>query len=156
MKGVPKFKAFNVGLGDVSEEATILRSSFSPSSSLLAMTPLHKELYPKSKDSFEEKIVIKRLDEMLPEMKIEENLFIKMDVQGYEGNVIRGAGKALAQAKLVQVETSFTPLYEGQPLFSDIHDLLHPLGFSYIGNTAQHWNASKNEPLFEDSLFIRQ
>ena len=38
----------------------------------------------------------------------------------YEGKVIEGGKDTLSKASIIQIETSFFPLYEGQPLFDDI------------------------------------
>jgi hypothetical protein len=56
-----------------------------------------------------------------------------MDVQGFEDRVIAGGLRTLERASVLWVETSFVELYEGQPLFADIHDRLRDLGFEYRG-----------------------
>ena len=151
-----KFHAMNVALGETSGTSTIQRSSFHPSSSLRTMAQLHKDLYPKSKDSFEEEIHIERLDDVMKDISVVSPMFIKMDVQGFEDSVIRGGTETLKKASVLQVETSFVPLYENQPLFGDIHNQLTALGFSYRGTTAQHRNPNNGELLYQDSIFIRQ
>jgi FkbM family methyltransferase len=83
MKGDAHFKAWHTALGDTAGSTEIQRSSFHPSSSLLTMAPLHKRLYPKSQDSVTEKIEIKRLDDILRNEKLEKNILVKIDVQGF-------------------------------------------------------------------------
>jgi FkbM family methyltransferase len=156
MSDVKNFTAFNFALGDASGKTEINRSSFSPSSSLLSMSSLHKKLYPKSAGSVKEQITVKRLDDMNNEIKIVGGLLIKMDVQGYEGKVIDGGKQMLKKAEVVIAETSFVSLYENQPLFADIHDLMKSLGFSYRGNTEKHWNNATGEPMYENSVFIKE
>ncbi|MEE8505732.1 MAG: FkbM family methyltransferase [Kiloniellales bacterium] len=56
---------------------------------------------------------------------------LKIDTQGAELDVLRGATKALAGATLVQVEVEFLDLYEGQPLFADIDTFLRGAGFRF-------------------------
>jgi len=155
MSEVKDFKAFNVALGDVSGKMEINRSSFSPSSSLLSMSGLHKTLYPKSAQNVKEEIAVKRLDDMANEIKIEGPLLVKMDVQGYEDKVIEGGKQMLQKAIIVIAETSFVSLYEKQPLFADIHALMKSLGFSYRGNTEKHWNKNTGEPMYENAVFIK-
>ncbi len=150
------FKAFNVALGTYSGESVIQRSSFHPSSSLLPMSTLHKTLYPKSAGMSEEKITVARLDDIARNISIEEPLFIKMDVQGFEAEVIKGGTEMLKRASLVLMETSFVPLYENQPLFGDIHRLMQELGFEYRGRAEAHYNQKTNELLYEDSVFVRK
>lgn len=156
MQGDTKFRAWNVALGAESGEATIQRSSFHPSSSLLPMLNLHKELYPKSAGSSEEKIIVARLDDIAADIEIEQPLFIKTDVQGFEAQVISGGQQTFSKAQAILIETSFVPLYEGQPLFSDIHAQLTQLGFEYRGRGDTHYNPHTKELIYEDSLFIKK
>jgi FkbM family methyltransferase len=58
--------------------------------------------------------------------------FIKLDVQGAELDVLRGAGSLLRQAVGMEVEVEFVPLYEGQPLFADIDGFARDQGFSFF------------------------
>jgi hypothetical protein len=55
--------------------------------------------------------------------------FLKIDVQGSELAVFRHGSRRLAEAVAVQTEVSFLPLYEQQPLFSDVDLELRRLGF---------------------------
>jgi len=151
-----KFHPYNIALGETNGESVIQRSSFHPSSSLRKMAQLHKELYPKTKDSFEEKIQIARLDDIVKDIPLKTPMFIKMDVQGFEDSVIKGGTETIKKASVLQVETSFVPLYENQPLFGDIHTQLQALGFSYRGTSAIHRNPKTGELLYQDSIFVRQ
>jgi len=55
--------------------------------------------------------------------------FLKLDVQGGELDVIRGATEVLKSALVVQTEVEFLPLYEGQPLFAEIDQAMRARGF---------------------------
>jgi hypothetical protein len=55
---------------------------------------------------------------------------IKLDTQGSELDILRGAEKALQHCTLIIVEAEFNPLYEGQPLFCDIDRFLRDRGFA--------------------------
>jgi FkbM family methyltransferase len=57
--------------------------------------------------------------------------YIKIDVQGAELDVFRGATKSLAKATLIQTEVEFVEMYEGQPLFGDVDRLLRGAGFQF-------------------------
>lgn len=150
------FHAFNVGLGDTDTITHIERSSFHPSSSLLRMSPLHKELYPKSANSKRESITLRRLDSFGRELELMPGILIKMDVQGFEDRVIGGGRTVFAKASVVIAETAFIALYENQPLFGDIHDLMRSLGFTYRGNCGEHFSSKTGERIYEDSVFVRK
>jgi FkbM family methyltransferase len=57
---------------------------------------------------------------------------IKIDVQGGELDVFKGAGRALANAVVVHTEVEFAELYKGQPLFGDIDRHLNEAGFQFL------------------------
>lgn len=57
--------------------------------------------------------------------------FLKLDVQGAEADVLRGAPRLLAQTVAVQTEVEFVPLYRDQPLFADVDALLRAHGFLF-------------------------
>jgi FkbM family methyltransferase len=155
MKSDKKFKSWNVALGDANDQAKIEKSSFHPSSSLLKMTELHKRLYPKSKDSRIETIEVKRLDD-IRDLRLEKNILIKMDVQGFEDKVIAGGKKTIKEAAAIIIETSFVTLYENQPLFNDIYITLTNLGFSYYGDAGRHYSRLSGKLIYEDSVFLKK
>jgi FkbM family methyltransferase len=156
LKELPNFKLFNFAVGDRAGETEMYRSDFSPSSSLRKMATLHKETYPFSSGEQVEKVTVTTLDELTKELKIEDNLLLKIDVQGYEDRVIRGASNILACSKIIIIETSFCQLYEGQALFGDIYKMLDEQGFVYSGNWEETKSPSDGTPLQQDSIFIRK
>src|SRR3989344_7135139 len=86
----PKFKAFNYALGEAEVEIAMHKSAYSPSSSILAMSQTHKTLFPHTKEHTEEKIKIKKLDDVARDLNLEKEILIKVDVQGFEDRVIAG------------------------------------------------------------------
>lgn len=68
----------------------------------------------------------RRLDD-IPE--VERCDYLKLDVQGAELDVLRGADRLLAQAAVVQCEVEFVPMYKGQPLFAEVDAHLRSRGF---------------------------
>lgn len=147
--------AFNYAVGDKNETVEIHRSSYAQSSSLLPMAELHKEAFPVSASHTSERVEVKRLDDVLREFRLEPEMLVKIDVQGYEDRVIAGATETLARAKAVIVEVSFRELYEGQPLFDVIFGMLSERGFRYMGNLYQLLSPLDGAPLQADALFVR-
>jgi FkbM family methyltransferase len=156
MRGDTHFTAYNIALGETDGTMMIEESSFHPSSSLLPMTALHKKLYPKSAGSVKKQIQVKKLDDVMRGVTLSKNIFIKMDVQGYEDHVIRGGSEVVKRASVIQIETAFVTLYEGQPLFDDIYRLLSPLGFAYYGDVGRHYSPETSKLIYEESLFIKK
>ena len=59
--------------------------------------------------------------------------FIKLDVEGAEYEILKGAAKVLNSGVLgVRSEVMFAPLYHGAPLFGDLHRLLISHGFELL------------------------
>jgi len=55
---------------------------------------------------------------------------LKLDVQGAELAVLRGAGPLLDTVRVLDLEVEFNPIYRGQPLFADVDAFLRERGFS--------------------------
>lgn len=155
MRDVPNFKAFNFALGEEDSEAEIYRNKYSHSSSLLHMADLHKQAFPCTKNITREEIIVKRLDGIVDTLLLENDLLIKIDVQGYEDKVILGGYKVISKARMLIVETSFQVLYYEQPLFATIFDMLRKMDFAYCGNLDQIRNPIDGSVLQADSIFMR-
>ena len=93
--------------------------------------------------------------------------YLKLDVQGAELDVLRGATKSLASAVVIELEAEFVPLYENQPLLGDIHTFLASHGFmlhkfiDLSGRAFRPWRYTANpfvplsQVLAADAIFVR-
>ena len=149
----PPGKAFHCALGDADESSIIHRSEFTPSSSLLPMDQIHREEFPHSARSTEEKITVRRLDGMLSELKLESPFIAKLDVQGFEDRVIRGGEQTFRKASAIVVELSAYSLYKGQATFSGVHSQLESMGFVFRGTIDQMYGPKDGRILQFDGLF---
>lgn len=146
---------YNFGLSDKNEQKKIFKNEYSPSSSLLEMLDLHKQNFDYAVKTEPESINLRILDEVFSTPLVKP-LLIKIDVQGYELPVLRGAEKLIQDADIIITETSFYPLYKDQPLFEDIYNYLTPRGFKYGGNVEQLLAPGDQKILQADSVFINQ
>ena len=75
-----------------------------------------------------------RLDDLIStlELNIEQPTLLKLDVQGYEKNVLQGAEKTLESIDYIALEATFVQLYENQPLFEELHEILHMIDFELV------------------------
>ena len=96
-----------------------------------------------------EKVKTRTLDSWCEEHKIYPD-FLKIDVQGYELNVIRGY-KDIHKLAGVETEVFFTPLYRHQVLFFDIYKNLNDQGFELYKLNQCLWNGRM---VFGDALFL--
>lgn len=97
----------------------------SASSSILPMLSKHENAAPQSKYTHKESASIITLDSVYQQYCTpEDNVFLKIDTQGYESQVLDGATLALNHCKGVLLELSLVPLYEGQKLWQELIDRL--------------------------------
>ncbi len=150
------WRGFNMALGERAGKQTIHRSDYSLSSSLLPMADAHKEAFPYTAGSREEQIEVGVLDEVIKSNKIEGPFLLKLDVQGFEVQVLSGAEKTLANCSAIICETSFVELYQGQRLFSEVAHLLEASGFGYAGSWAQRNSPLDGRPLQQDAIFLKK
>ena len=152
------FQCYNVALGNFNGITKIFRSHFSPSSSLLEMAKLHEQAFPFTKKRWEEEVIVRRLDDVIEEKNLNliDNVFIKLDVQGYEKEVIYGGLNTFKKAKIVVTDISFYELYKRQPLFEDVYNLLLSIGFKYKGSINTTFHSKTGLPLFADAIFVKE
>lgn len=112
-----------------------------------------------------EEVQTTRLDDV-PEMPPID--YLKLDVQGAELDVLKGASNALSSAVVIESEVEFIPLYKDQPLFGDVQLFLRERGFvlhkflDIAGRGFRPFNGPKNNPfaamsqvLWADAVFVR-
>lgn len=116
------------------------------------MEELHRNELPHTANTREVSIQVRRLDDL--EMDIVGPLFVKIDVQGFELEVLRGGIESIRNASAVVVEVSAMPLYAGAPTFDDIYGFLTvECGFVYRGNVDQWLSNQDGKILQMDCLF---
>lgn len=71
------------------------------------------------------------LDALSDELEEQYDL-ITIDTQGSEVDIMAAGTRTLAEAVAVEFESHFKPLYEGQPLFYEAHELLSELEFEIV------------------------
>lgn len=73
-----------------------------------------------------------RLDDVVAKERLNAPDLLKLDTQGSELDILRGASRTLGETSLVEVEVEFYPMYEGQPLFADLDPVLRSSGFELL------------------------
>ncbi|MFO3797484.1 MAG: FkbM family methyltransferase, partial [Anaerolineales bacterium] len=126
--GESAFHAFLIALADRRGNLEFYRDSFSASSSPLPLGEFHREIFPQT--GYQKRIVLPQacLDDYLDQMELCPPVLLKLDVQGYELHVLRGAEQTLHKVDWILCEVSFYELYVGQPLFDTVYTWLKERG----------------------------
>ena len=84
----------------------------------------------------EEVVPVRRLDSLFAQLRDElgfERPFLKLDTQGYDLHVLRGAQGSLESICGLLTEMSLRPLYEGMPDIADSLEAVRTAGFEITG-----------------------
>ncbi len=122
-----------VAIGPHSGETTIHVSAADDSSSLHPISPLQEMLFPGTHEIRTEKVKIGPLSNYITPDDIVRPAMLKLDVQGYELEALRGCEDLLCLFSHVYVECSFVELYSGQALADDIIAWLKERGWCLSG-----------------------
>ena len=143
-------------LGEENGEVAINVAGNSSSSSILPMGDLHAEAAPYSRYEGQEKVALQRLDGFgHPLLRAAKSVLLKIDTQGYEMAVLRGAGSLLDRIRGVQVELSVVPLYDGQAVFDQVIHYLQSRGFGLWDVIPGFVDARSGRMLQFDGVFYR-
>jgi FkbM family methyltransferase len=144
-----------VALGEIPGEATFYFNSHSHSSSTLPLAPGHKEAFPDASLIATSRVPVSTLDAELDGQRLKAPVLLKIDVQGAETAVLRGANMTLKRTDIVVVETSFKPMYEGEALFPEVLRLMNDYGFAFLRPVGWLTHPRTNEVLQMDALFAK-
>lgn len=144
-------------IGDKDGEIDINVSGNSVSSSVLPMLSSHSDAAIDSAYVGSERVSLSKLDSVSSVyLTPESNLFIKIDTQGFEWEVLEGAHETLKKARGVHCELSLVPLYEGQKLWRDIVDRLDTEGFMLWALQKGFTNSQTGQSLQMNGVFLRE
>lgn len=83
-------------------------------------------------------------------------LLMKLDVQGFELEILKGGKKALGATEVVITEASLLPYNEGAPLFTDVVAFMHQEGFALYDFCGQNRRESDHALFQTDVVFVRR
>jgi len=155
----PLWECRQYALGDCDGTIRInVAGNAGESSSVLPMLKSHQDAFPPANYVGTEEVPIHQLDSIAAEiLRPSDIAFLKIDVQGFEKQVLAG-GKSTVSDRCVgmQLELSFTSLYEGSMLIREALDPAYSLGFTLTGMAPCFTNMRNGRMLQADGIFFRE
>jgi FkbM family methyltransferase len=130
------------GDGAVRYVAAALGASPGPATLYLTREPACGSLYPPDPELIEARkelectalvstaeVELTTLDVWAAEAGVHRVDAIKLDTQGSELDILRGAQRLLGSVRALEIEVELNPIYQGQPLFGDVDRFLREHDF---------------------------
>jgi FkbM family methyltransferase len=128
MADLPNVALHRVALGEAAGLMPMTVGTKSDTSSLRKFARVG-ELFAEAIPAGESPVAVRRLDDLLSPADLIGPALLKIDVQGFEREVIAGATRLLPLIDLIYVEVSFVEMYHGQTLFPELNRYLESLGY---------------------------
>lgn len=156
-KTIRNLTVHECAVADCEGHTTLFENAYAPASSLLPVSRLSMDEFPQTAGRQQEiSVAVHRLDDLIDPHDLEAEVLIKVDVQGLEDKVIQGGERIFRAAKYVLIEMSCVAMYDGQPLFEEVHELLASIGFRFAGIKNQVDSPTTGQPLFLHCLYVNQ
>lgn len=149
---------FQYGLSDIKETVNLHLTKKAECSSVLKPNHSAIEMFPNA-DRFQ--VLDSAAISCLPLDDFNLNVdFLKIDTQGMELKVLKGASRTLKDCTCVQVEVYFQQFYIDQPLFSEIDEFMRSNDFVLLDLVDQKYFASDGyygagQLIFCDAIYIK-
>lgn len=145
-----------VAIGEREGEVDLNVAGNSLSSSVLPMLPLHERAAPGSASIGTIRVPLRTLDSLVVgHVHAAAGVLVKVDTQGYEYPVLKGAAQCIGQARLVQLELSLEPLYEGQKLWQELIAEMAARGYTVWSLQPEFCDRETGRLLQINGLFAR-
>ncbi len=149
-----KWEAFNAAFGSINERKVMNVSENLVSSSFLDLEERTIEAEPSVIYKRAEEVEVISLDNFFKEyLAVEEKPFLKLDVQGYESEILKGARQSLKCMVGVVLECSITHLYKGEWRLSDAIDYFYANNYYLVDIEREFANPKTGELLQVNALF---
>lgn len=140
-------------LGERGGSAGLHLSQSADSSSLLPIGKMQTELFEHTGEVGTITVAVQRLDDLGCYWGGRAQQLLKLDVQGFELSVLKGAPETLKSCHHIYAECSEVMLYDGQALRSEVEAFLKAHGFTLRGRYNEQWN--DGQLIQADYLFSR-
>lgn len=155
VSGLGNVVVYPFALGKTEGQTPFHVNTHSHSSSVLPLSETHTNAFPEARETQVIDIKLSTLDKVFATVEFQSPVLLKLDVQGYEMQTLRGGVETLKRVDYVVLEASFEPLYEREPLFMDIVRMMEEQGFRFERPVGWLEASASGEILQMDALFVR-
>ena len=134
---------------------TLHRSEESQFNSLRPLTDVTVSTSPHARYTGTEEVPVRTLDDVAARFDRSRTLGLKIDVQGFEAEVLDGGPETLARAVYVDIELCPVPLYDGQVLMIDLMRRMEDLGFSLMAIEDTYSDLTTGQVLSYNGVYAR-
>jgi FkbM family methyltransferase len=155
-QNLPPIIAVNIIKKAVGERDGTIAFNVNADSQVSSILPLgddRQRAFPKSVVTQQISVPLATLDSIFSGIPLAEPILLKIDVQGYEDQVIAGASYFLNSVRWIVMEVSFARLYEGELDFMSIAALMAKHGFRFVRPLNFHQVGKSLDIIEMDALF---
>jgi FkbM family methyltransferase len=152
--GDAQVRFFQAAVAPTAERRQMHVSAHDDSSSLLPISQQQVDFAPGTQEAGREEVVLGPLNQFVSATDIVSPALLKLDVQGFELEALKGCEILLPRFDHIYVEVSFFPLYEGQVLAAELIEWLAARDFHVCGGGNPSYG--KDQRIVQmDMLFVR-
>jgi FkbM family methyltransferase len=149
----PRWRCEQTAVGESAGTLVMNVASHDIFSSARSLTRRNLAADPQTRTIATQEVPVATLDDLVGPMN---GLAVKIDVQGYEDQVVAGGQRTLSSASLIEMELSLTSLYEGQWLIEEALSELRHMGFELALTENIMPDAMIGRALQLNGLFVKE
>jgi FkbM family methyltransferase len=150
----PQVRVIQSALGRSDGALEFFPNEYSLASSALPVHANQRSSFPNVRQLDSIRVPMVCLDTSLADESLTPPVLLKLDLQGYELEALKGATRTLDRVTHVLFEVAFKPMYQGEPLFDEISDFLRAAGFRFL-RPVDFLPDAHGEIVQMDALFTR-
>lgn len=148
--------ADRLALGEEDGAAVLHTFNRSDMNSLAPLRAVGNEAFPRLAATGDEEVPVRRLDAIFDRhVRTDDRVFAKLDTQGTEGAVLRGAEGVIERIAGIQIELPIVALYDRTDGFFDLVGSITERGFELAMIMPISFSKRLNRQLEVDAVFMR-
>jgi len=151
-----RMSVVEIALGEFAGVADFNINRRDQASSILPQSMRRNEIFPEETISQIIQVKVCTLDEALASCEVTGPVLLKIDAQGFEDRVLKGALNSLKKIEFVLLEASMNSLYEGELSFVEMLSLMDKMGFEFVRPLSWHLAPRTGEIIEMDILFANR